>query len=199
MGAGFSQLFCPPGFEDGIMFTCLAKCPGQFKNIGEECVHVRKRRSFRLNQLPKIGTGRPLPSTFGNERQRVNEEATKIQTEIDVTDSLLGEKDKLEQEYSKVDSQYASFKEGTSALRELTSVKDDLRPFRPPTSPSSDLEQERRAITKDAQRNLYFLQSVLFLIVLVLLTYVILPMEYANSIAFLLLCIGIALGFFLKG
>jgi Ca2+/Na+ antiporter len=85
------------------------------------------------------------------------------------------------------------------AAHEIARVKDSLKPFRPPTAPSSDLEKERKAITDDARRNLYFLQVALFLVVLVLLSYVTLPLEYANAISFLLLCVGIALGFFLKG
>jgi hypothetical protein len=143
--------------------------------------------------------GSPIPSSFENEMKRVQEEAAKIQQEIDATDVLLKEKDSHVQNYSKVQSQYTSFKESTAASRELREVKDSLKPFRPPTAPSSDLEKERKAITADARRNLYFLQIALFLVVLVMLTYLILPMEYANPIAFLLLCMGIALGFFLKG
>lgn len=196
MGASMS---CPDGFEQGVMFTCLAKCPGQFKNVAEECKHVTKNRSFPLNQLPMLQPGAPLPSSFEHEFKRVQEEAAKVQAEMDATDALLKEKDEHVQEYSKIQSQYTSFKESTSAARELREVKDSLKPFRPPTAPSSDLEKERKAITDDARRNLYFLQTALFLVVVVMLTYVILPMNYANPIAFLLLCVGVALGFFLKG
>lgn len=189
---------CPNGFEQGVMFTCLAKCPGQFKNVGEECKHVSKNRSFRLNALPMLQTGSPIPSTFRNEFKRVEEEAAKVQAEMDSTDALLKEKDEHVQNYSKVDSQYTSFKESTSAAREVRRVKDSLKPFRPPTAPSSDLEKERKAITDDARRSLYFLQIALFLVVVVMLSYLILPLDYANPIAFLLLCVGISIGFFLK-
>lgn len=190
---------CPNGFEEGAILSCFAKCPGQFKNLAQECKHVTKNRTFRLNALPMLQTGSPIPSSFENEMKRVEEEAAKIQQEIDATDVLLKEKDSHVQNYSKVESQYTSFKESTAASRELREVKDSLKPFRPPTAPSSDLEKERKAITADARRNLYFLQIALFLVVLVMLTYLILPMEYANPITFLLLCMGIALGFFLKG
>lgn len=81
----------------------------------------------------------------------------------------------------------------------IREVKNSLKPFRPPTAPASDLEKERKAITDVARRNLYFVQIALFLVVIVMLCYVILPLDYANGIAFLLLCVGIALGFFLKG
>ena len=196
MGASLS---CPNGFEQGLMFSCVAKCPGEFKNMGQECKHVTKNRSFQLMSLPMVERGNPIPSTFENESKRVGEEAAKIQEEIRVTDRLLKEKDTHVQQYSKIQSDYAAYKETNDVVREIEQVKNSLKPFRPPTAPSSDLEKERKAITEDANRNLFFLQIALFLVVLVMLSYVILPLEYANPIAFLLLCVGIALGFFLKG
>lgn len=85
-----------------------------------------------------------------------------------------------------------------SAIGVMREVIDSLKPFRPPTSPSSDLEKERQEITEITKRNLYFIQFALMLVVLVLLSYLLLPFDSANMIAFLLLCVGIALGFFLR-
>ena len=196
MGANLS---CPSGFEQGLMLSCHAKCPGEFKNVGDECKHVTKNRTFRLTSLPMGEVGKELPSTFENETKRVQEEAAKLQEEIRMTDTLLKEKDSHVRDYAKIQSEYATYKETSAAVRDIQQVKNSLPPHRAPTAPSSDLEKERRAITVDATRNLYFLQIALFLIVLVMLSYVILPLNYANSIAFLLLCGGVALGFFLKG
>jgi hypothetical protein len=83
-------------------------------------------------------------------------------------------------------------------MQKLREVTDSLKPFRPPTQPSSDLEQERRSILQVIQHNLLLIQIVLFLMVLSLLSYLMLPYEYANGLTFLLLCVGIALGFFLR-
>ena len=196
MGATLS---CPDGFEQGTLFTCLVKCPGQFKNVGKECKHVTNNRTFQLTELPMIERGNPIPSTFDNERKRVHEQLAKIQEEMDMTASVEREKDKHVQQYSSIQSQYSSFKDTSAAVREMEEVKNSLKPFRPPTAPSSDLEKERRIITSEARRNIYFIQIVLFLLVLVLLSYVVMPLEYANPVSFLLLCVGIALGFFLKG
>lgn len=80
-------------------------------------------------------------------------------------------------------------------IREVT---DSLKPFRPPTAPSSDLEKERKEITNLATRNLYFIQIALFLVVLSMLSYFMFSLDTANLIAFGLLCVGIALGFFLR-
>jgi hypothetical protein len=97
-------------------------------------------------------------------------------------------------EYARIDTEYTR----VQTAREVRDVKNSLKLFRPPTAPSSDLEKERKAITADARRSLYFLQIALFLVVLVMLSYLILPLDYANPIAFLLLCVGISMGFFLK-
>jgi hypothetical protein len=83
----------------------------------------------------------------------------------------------------------------TAKIREVT---DSLKPFRPPTAPSSDLEKERKEITNLATRNLYFIQIALFLVVLSMLSYFMFSLDTANLIAFGLLCVGIALGFFLR-
>lgn len=83
-----------------------------------------------------------------------------------------------------------------SAMRD---VANSLNPFRPPTAPSSDLEKERKEIADAAKTNLFFIQAALFLVVLSMLTYAVLPLDTANMIAFGLLSVGIAIGFFLKG
>jgi hypothetical protein len=77
-------------------------------------------------------------------------------------------------------------------------VIDSLKPFRPPTAPSSDLEKERREITDAQKTSLFYIQLALFIVVLALLGYVLLPVDVAHGSAFLLLCVGISLGFFLR-
>lgn len=81
----------------------------------------------------------------------------------------------------------------------MKDIINSLKPFRPPTAPASDIEKERKDITGIARQNLFFIQVALFLVVLVMLGYIILPQDSANLIAFALLSVGIAMGFFLKG
>jgi hypothetical protein len=73
-----------------------------------------------------------------------------------------------------------------------------LKPLRPPTAPAEDLEKERRAIAFDVRRSVLFIQVALGLIVLALVAYLVLPASWANGVAFLLLCVGVAVGFFLR-
>ena len=79
----------------------------------------------------------------------------------------------------------------------LEDINQSLKPFRPPTSPGSDKAIERKAILSGNQ-SLVFIQLVLFILLAVLVAYLLLPPNYANAIAFVLLCVGVAYGFFLR-
>lgn len=79
----------------------------------------------------------------------------------------------------------------------LEDVNQSLKPFRPPTAPASDKAIERKAILSGNQ-SLVFIQLVLFILLAVLVAYLLLPTNYANGIAFVLLCVGVAYGFFLR-
>jgi hypothetical protein len=48
------------------------------------------------------------------------------------------------------------------------------------------------------KQSLLFVQIVLFIVVLALLAYLVLPTAWAHGIVFLLLCVGVAIGFFLR-
>jgi hypothetical protein len=79
----------------------------------------------------------------------------------------------------------------------LEQVNQSLKPFRPPTAPASDKAIERKAILS-GNRSLLFIQLVLFILLAVLVVYLVLPTTAANGVAFLLLCVGVAYGFFLR-
>jgi hypothetical protein len=79
----------------------------------------------------------------------------------------------------------------------LESLLQSLKPFRPPTAPASDLEIERKAVRK-SQPSFIYVQLVLFVLLAVMVTYLVFPSSAANGISFLLLCVGIAAGFFLR-
>ena len=99
--------------------------------------------------------------------------------------------------YGRIQSEYASYsnQEITSAIRETDQA---LKPLRAKTAPAEDLELERRKISTEARQPLILVQLALFLVFLSLLAYVVLPIAWANGISFLLLCVGIGSGFFLR-
>ena len=99
--------------------------------------------------------------------------------------------------YGRIQSEYASYSsQGVAeAIRETDQA---LKPLRPKTAPAEDLDLERRKISTDARQSLVFVQLALFLVFLSLVSYVILPTNWAHGVSFLLLCVGIGSGFFLR-
>lgn len=220
MGANLS---CPAGFEQGIL-SCHARCPDGFKIVQEpggtvgppmlKCVSsMRNNYFFRLSPLPMVESTAVLPDTYTQEVERVKNEAARINNEItteviqEASDSGIAlttlddyakARTRLAGEYTKIESEYAAYKKQDEAAKILQETATELKPFRPPTAPASDLEEERKAITTLARRNLYFVQISLLLVVLALVSYLVLPTEYAHLVAFMLLCIGISIGFFLR-
>jgi hypothetical protein len=131
----------------------------------------------------------------------------RIETEIARVDNELNElltlnetgrqRRKHVREYSTIQSRYANFKDESAAINKLKEVSDSLKPMRTATAPSSDLEKERKAILSIETRDLFFIQFSLFLLVLVFLAYFTLPTDTAHVLAFLLLSVGVSIGFFL--
>lgn len=85
----------------------------------------------------------------------------------------------------------------STAKSTLRSVSDSLAPFRPPTAPASDIEIEKKKIIKGGGPNFLFLQTTIFMIALSVLCYMVLPLQYAQPIALILLSVGVAVGIFL--
>lgn len=96
--------------------------------------------------------------------------------------------------YSSLQSEFASFT-GGQEIRETNRL---LRPLRAKTAPAEDLERERRAISTEVHRDMLLAQIAIFLLLASIISYFTLPSTMAHGITFLLLCTGIATGFFLK-
>jgi hypothetical protein len=101
------------------------------------------------------------------------------------------------QDYAAANREYATYSNMgvTQAIRETGQA---LKPLRAKTAPADDLERERRAISREAQESLLLVQLALFLVFLSLLSYVVLPRDWANGVSVLLLSVGIGSGFFLR-
>lgn len=100
--------------------------------------------------------------------------------------------------YSQIKSEYATVSMANTLVNDIRETDQALKPLRAKVAPAEDLELERRKITADARQSLVLVQLALFLVFLSLLSYVILPQAWANGISFLLLCVGIGAGFFLR-
>jgi hypothetical protein len=118
-------------------------------------------------------------------------------SELGVLGEMSRQRIKYVDEYSRIQSSYSEFKDANEAANKLKEVNESLKPMRAPTAPASDLEKERKAIVSIATRDLFFIQFSLFLLVLVFLVYLTLPSDTAHILAFLLLSVGVSIGFFL--
>lgn len=101
------------------------------------------------------------------------------------------------QPHDSIQSDYARFTGEAEAVNDLKATVGALKPLRPPTAPAADIEAEREAIVLGSPPTIVLIQIVVFLVFLSLLTYLLVPVEYAHPIVFLLLCGGIAIGIFL--
>ena len=101
------------------------------------------------------------------------------------------------QAYGRIQSDYATYSNMgvTEAIRD---TQQALKPLRAKTAPAEDLALERRKISADVRQSLVLVQLALFLVFLSLLSYIVLPRDWAHGISFLLLCVGIGSGFFLR-
>ena len=204
---------CPSGYEAGIFGTCRITCPDGFKNVQEgnppiqKCVsNLRNDRFVLVNSIGAIqDTKRQIPPAYAAETARFNKElaALKVQLAADEEASKAlsqagTQRSNLTQQHGRIQSDYASFTGESQSVNRVKEVTDSLKPLRPPTAPASDLEAERRKITEFQSRSLLFIQVTLAIVVLVLISYLVMPADYANAIAFLLLCVAISFGFFLR-
>lgn len=198
---------CPGGYQEGTGNTCVIACPPDFKYIQEagtqKCVYITDNtKSFIVNSLPKPANIANLPTSYTQESARVSAELlqirSRIQSDVDAQTSLQSAKTQgqvWESQYGAIESDYASYEGEAGAVRE---VADSLKPHRPKTAPQDDLEKERRAITEAVQKNFLVIQISLFLVFVALFSYIVLPIDYAHTIAFLLLISGVMVGIFLR-
>lgn len=101
--------------------------------------------------------------------------------------------------YGQIKSDQATLSAESQVARDIRETEQALKPLRAKVAPAEDLELERRKIAEDARKPLIYVQLALFIVFLCLVSYVVLPQSWANGISFLLLCVGVAGGFFLKG
>ncbi len=187
--------------------SCRYICPSDFKYEqridGDACVYSKDNsQRVRLNALPRVGTD---PASYTREQRRFESELATIRDRIRKNEQsaqslqdLRNQSAQWSAQSGELASQSAAWRAISDSGKAIQDTSKSLRGMRPPTAPSSDLEKERRAISFDLKRSLTFIQVVLFLVVLSLLAYLVMPTAWAHSIVFLLLCVGVAVGFFLR-
>ena len=93
------------------------------------------------------------------------------------------------------ESSYAEFSDVSKELEETNKV---LNPRRPKVAPAEDLSRERELILRGPTIDILMIQVALFFAVLSLLSFLVFSRDVAQGVSFLLLCTGVAIGFFLR-
>lgn len=173
---------------------------------GGQCVYMLDNNiSIGLTSLPAVQRGAAEPSQYRAERTEFSRKLADARRRIRELEQTKQQLDMLNKtradqtsEYVRIQSEYATYSDAAGATKVIKEVSNSLTPFRPPTAPASDIERERKAIAKATDESMLLIQVALFIVVLVLLTYVIIPGDAAHTIAFLLIVVGIASAFFLR-
>jgi hypothetical protein len=211
MGANLS---CPSGFEQGVMFSCRVKCPDDFKYaqeggdtspLVEKCVYSKNNEYFvQLRQMPAPDPREP-PADYAREQKRVSDEIKVLRDRIfreaptqEKIQSLKAQRESDAREYSSIQSQYANYSSAGEVAAALQTTAQGLRGIRPPVAGSRDIEAEKRKLLQGSKPNMLLIQVAIAVTVLALLVYLLVPVQYAHPIAFLLVSMGIAVGIFLR-
>ena len=192
---------CPSDFELDLNNSCRIKCPRGFKYLqeagGNACVYEQNNAyKVTLQLIPSAAT----PSAFLDERSRfanaLSEVQAKIQEKIEADRALQNRLPEFEAQYGAFQTRYAGFGSTQKSLDALNQTIQDLKPMRPKTAPL-EIEDERRRILGVSDENLRVAQVALMTVLICLVVYVIIPIPYSHGLAFLVACVGIAIGIFL--
>ena len=194
------RISCPAGFEQGPGTTCHYKCSNGFayrreENGNEKCFLISDPKQTVDLKTLLFPVNREQAK---EEEKRVVSRGADILTKESGRQTLLDIQKKTGdsvKQYETIRSTTADFEASGKALKE---TNKELKPLRPPTAPAEDLSLERQLILNGPRIDLLMIQIALFFAVLSLVSFLFLDRDMAQGITFLLLCTGVALGFFLR-
>jgi hypothetical protein len=160
---------------------------------------------IKLAPLPMPRPTLPESADYAAERDRVKAEAAtrtaQLASQLPVSDLLQDVRAEMAgkaEAVTQIRSEYARyterFEDPPTSVKDLV---DTLKPLRPPTAPASDLATVRKDILASSAPNFLLIQVQLVLVILCLMVYAFLPLNYAPGISLLLLSVGVAVGIFL--
>jgi hypothetical protein len=197
---------CPSNFERDFL-GCSAMCPREFTSevrglFDKRCILIEDNRySFSVRRVPL----RAQKSRYDAELTRVSNEAARLRAEFAADKLAREDRDRVNREqeiqgaqYTKLQTEFSAYRSVQEAADEVKKITDSLNVARPEVAPTGEAEKEYRTIMGIVSQRLLLLQVVLALVVVSLIGYFVLPLTAAHGLAFLLVCLGIAIGIFLK-
>lgn len=198
---------CPPDFEPDVNSTCRMKCPTGFKYLqasgGEtdKCVYESDNRyTVDIQSIPRGASGPAFTEERNRFYQRLYLVQGKIQDDIEARKKFNFLKSELpgyENQYKAFKTSYAGYNSMQKNVDMLTQTIQDLKPMRSETAPGSELEKERKKIIDLSYWKTRVVQVALLTVLVCLVVYLVVPVPLAHGIAFLIACVGIAVGIFL--
>jgi hypothetical protein len=191
---------CPDGFEKTLNGNCRMSCPYDFKYVQrlpvEKCVHARE------NSIEVTATVLPVDarkSTFDMVRSRfinsINEARRKYEMRSSEVQYLKNQQTIQGARFSSIQTEYTGYKALEDVKKRMEDVNKSIKPIK---RKETEIELERKAILSLTEKNLLLVQVVLAILVASLISYLLLPINAAHGLTFLLLCVAIAVGIFLK-
>ena len=175
---------CPSGFEKASgRDVCIITCPTDFKTIRDDgidkCVAMSNNQYFiQLREVAQAAR----PTEFLDEQARFLKSyialTKRMNTPAPTTNDTVHAHDGVASAYAE--------------------AIETLKPLRPPTQPSVDVETAKLDIKKLEGLNLRIIQICLFFVVIALLEYFLLPTSIVHGVAFLTLCVGFSLAIYLS-
>lgn len=193
---------CPAEFQPGgwVSSSCYYICPPDFVNVQVD----GWRNKCRLLSDPSKEVNLYLvrqdagAAQFSREKTRLAAEFEKIRLQSadrKTLEASAGKSQEWVNRYDALESRYADFQEANDALESTTRA---LKTKRAPTAPDGDLSAARSLVMYGPKIDVLLVQIALFLAVLSLISFLVLSREFAQGVTFLLLCTGVAVGFFLR-
>jgi len=189
---------CPADFDSELL-VCRSQCPPGFKfgqnpnnpKIKRCLLFTDNSKFFDLKDIPPMNPNAAIePVLFKEERERVTAEATKIISLAPDQDDAAEHK----LQAAAVLSQYASYQAANDAGKKIKYLADTIAHPRPTVQPN-EIQSERHKILEAPKISV--IQTALFTILLALAELLVIPIQYAQGLVFLTLCVGAAVGIYL--
>lgn len=202
---------CPADFNERTPTTCAMKCPMDFKyvqssgGLSNQCVHAKfNDKAVDLNELPKYDTNTAEPQSYASERQRVNAALNTVRTDVQALDAAQGQLETakagnipFDGTFKGAQAQFTGYTAMGDMAKKLKETTDAMKPPRQPTAPRKDIAEERRRVLSLSESRIKLVQVALLTVLVIMVVYLVLPFNWAHGVAFLVACVGIAIGIFL--
>jgi preprotein translocase subunit SecF len=182
-------------------FTYLQASGGQ----PERCVHKKfADRIVSLNVLPKYSRTEAEPTSYNTERQRVNSALNDVRSSVQALEAAQSDLERTRVDnlpfdgtFKSAQAQFSGYTAVNDMANKLKETTNAMQRPRQPTAPRKDIVEERQRVLSLSEARIKVVQVALLTVLVCMVVYLVLPFDWAHGVAFLVACVGIAVGIFL--